>query len=517
MKGQEITSNWQQLARFNQIRALGMLFLLAGLPWSNTLMSLGTGLIFAGWLLGVFQKQLRWKNKQVALGLGLAVAFGMGAFYSPIFSPAFWSDYKVKLSLFLLITGMSDIRSLKPFTSFFLRWGLSAYLLVSLVGCMMLFQHAGSMSHTFREASPWISNVRMGILGLGYLGMLWIPMAQPVKLSAFWRWGIGIWIFIYLFILQAYTAIGIGCFLLTLWAIFNRNTPWAIRWGIPCLSLILFAGLYREWIWVQGAPKPPMESWPGFSPGGYPYKYDTTSVQKENGAYIWHQVCPAELQATWPQLSRRPLMAPLPNGTPLYFNLLRYLSSRHLPKDKFGLMQLSRPEIQAIENGVVNWLELQTPPWRFRLNQMLKSLDYYLQTGDPMQESMTIRLFLWKKTWDVWQTQFWKGHGPAEGWGKLSASLSAPGSRLKSAYHWMHPHHQWLSLGLHYGLLGLALAGIIWLAMGRILWNTPAFWWFSIFTLALFTEDVLETQAGVTQTAFFLTWLALNHIHGDRT
>lgn len=517
MTGHAFKLVWQALARFDQIRALGIFAILAGLPWSNTLMSVGTGLVFGGWCLGVFQGALSWKKPQVALGISLALAFGMGAAYHPTSSLPFWNDYNVKISLFLLLIGLSEGQNLRSLHPIFFRGGLLAYLLVSLAGSILFFQHAGPSALHFREASPWISNVRMGILGLGYLGMLWLPAAQITRVSATWRWGTGLWILGYLFLLQAYTALGIGGLLFTFWAIFNRNSPIWVRWGLPALSLVAVFGIYKEWTWVQGKPKPPVESWPGFSAGGFPYKYDTTSVQKENGAYIWHQVCPGELQSTWPTLSQHPLMEPLPNGHPLYLNLLRYLSSRHLPKDQFGLTQLSPDEIRAIENGTVNWLELQTPPWRFRLNQMLKSLDYFILTGDPMQESLTIRLFLWKKTWETWQTRFWLGHGPTDGWNQLAQSLKTPESRLKPSFHWMHPHHQWLSIGLHYGVLGVLLGLSLWAWVGWSCWRTPAFWWFSIFSLALFTEDMLETQAGVTQLAFFLTWLVFIPPHGKRT
>lgn len=491
----------------DRLRLAGLFFLITGLPCSNSLMSLGTGLAFTGFVVGLVTQKWSISLKNTWPGIGLLLLFSLNAFYPGTHEK--WNmlagDLKVKLPLFLMPFVFVNFHSIKPFFRNLLCWGLLAYVITSLHGTFQyLFLQNDFLS--FRTASPFISNVRMGILGMGYLlTYRFSPELRP----KFSKWLILclVWIVIYLIILQSYTAFVIGGILWLLLSL--KQIKKSTRPGRMFLLIIGMAGLVawlgiKEYRFATYAVDEPAENWPAFSPGGYPYKYDTLSVVKENGNYIHRYVCPAELYKYWPERSELPLSGTAENGQSLYLNLLRYMSSRGLRKDREGLMQLSDAEIRAIEKGTVNWLELEKPPLRFRLNQMFKAIDFYIHTRNPMEESLTVRLDIWRHGLYVWKQRFLTGFGIEGARKELEAAYARPESKLAEKFHWLHPHNQYLTISTQLGTVGLLLFLLIWLYIGHQCRGTDALIWFVLFSLAMQNEDLLETQAGVTQVAFFL-------------
>jgi O-antigen ligase len=89
---------------------------------------------------------------------------------------------------------------------------------------------------------------------------------------------------------------------------------------------------------------------------------------------------------------------------------------------------------------------------------------------------------------------------------QLAHHLKHMGSPLQGTYSNLNPHNQWLFLALSAGIPFLLLWLSLWFFPVLFLKNSlNSFFvfFFAMISLAMCTEDVLDTQAGVFQVVFF--------------
>lgn len=463
-----------------------------GLPTSNTLMSVGLalGLFFS--LAYALRSGIRRPDLAYTLLPALFVLMAM-AVLPALPDAAALRELRLKIPFLLL-----------PLAWFWLkpqRSDLRLWLWLTAIGCFLSFL-AGSF-HSFqlwpqvqpRHFSPYISNVRMGTLllfcslGFFYLDSGW----RPYVFLAF--------SILYLLFLQAMTALMLGAILLPV--LFSPRVR--IISAFALLLSIFTLGFYTRKTYLPG-PEP--EFYPKFSSEGHPYQYDFNDPSIENGNYVFRYVCPYELRREWPRRSQIPIDSNHALDYPIYPTLIRYLSSRGLRKDAEGMKALSDQEIKAVESGVANCLELETPAIRARWHELIRDMHYYLKTGNPNHKSLPIRLELWKGAIELLKKEPLVGLGIDSLRPALKKQLQASDSLLNDHYSSLNPHNQWLFLAM--------IAGIPYLVIWLLFWIAPLFWkafrssryflfYFCAMSLAMFTEDVLDTQAGVAQFVWF--WL----------
>jgi len=483
---------WTNPKNLRQAGVLSLGLLALGLSTSHTLMSVGLalGLVFA--LAFALRVGIQRPNLVHSLLPTLFVLMAMAALPA-LPDTAALRELRLKIPFLLL-----------PLAWFWLkpqRTDLRLWLWTTALGCILAFLVG---SFRFFEVwpqveprlfSPFISNVRMGtLLVLCSLGFFYLDRGwRPYVFLAF--------AVLYLLFLQAMTALLLSAFLLPI--LFPPRVR--IASALALLACILGLGFYTYNAYM---PEPEPEFYPMFSAEGHPYKYDFNDPSIENGHYVFRYVCPYELRREWAKRSPLHIDSNHAQAYPIYPTLLRYLSSRGLRKDAAGLRALDDHEINAIESGVANCLELETPAIRARWHELVRDLHYYVKTGNPNHKSLPIRIELWKGATQLLWAHPWFGLGIDSLRPALKNQLQQSNSPLNEHYGSLNPHNQWLFFGL--------TAGIPYLAIWFFLWIAPLFWssfrnapyflfYFGLMTLALCTEDGLDTQAGVAQFVWF--WL----------
>lgn len=483
---------WANPTNLRRYGVFGLGAMALGLPVSHTLMSVGLalGLIFA---------------------LAYALRFG---FQRPNFPEYLLPVLFVLMAIAVLpaLPNEAALRELRlkiPFLLLPLAWfwlrpqrsDLRFWLWLTAFGCMLAFLVGAFRFYELwpqvqpRLFSPFISNVRMGtLLVLCSLGFFYLDRGwRPYAFLAF--------AVLYLLFLQAMTALLLSAILLPL--LFSARIR--IFWALALLLCVFGLGFYTYKAYL---PDSEPEFYPMFSPEGHPYKYDFSDPSIENGHYVFRYVCPYELRREWAKRSQLSIDSNHALAYPVYPTLLRYLSSRGLRKDASGVRALSDHEVKAIESGVANCLELETPAIRARWHELVRDMHYYIKTGNPNHKSLPIRLELWKGASALLSARPWFGLGIDSLRPALKSQIQQSNSPLNAQYGSLNPHNQWLFFAL--------TAGIPFMGICLLLWTAPLFWakfrnapyflfYFGLMTLAMCTEDVLDTQAGVAQFVWF--WL----------
>jgi hypothetical protein len=189
----------------------------------------------------------------------------------------------------------------------------------------------------------------------------------------------------------------------------------------------------------------------------------------------------------------------------LRFTLMRFLSSKGLRKDSVGVWALSDSEIRSVENGIANVLYQNKSSIQARIHQSLWELHSSSLNGDPGGHSVAQRFVYWQTAMSIIKENRWFGVGT----GDVPKAFENQYEVLKSklAKEWrLRSHNQYLSFGVAFGV-----SGMLWFIFTLLyplarqikrkdfLYVSFAF----VSIISMFTEDTLETQAGVTFFALF--------------
>ena len=475
---------------FRHLGMLGLGMIALGLSTSHSLMSIGLGLACLG-LLGSGPAHLGYPNSEKWWLLPLLFCLTALPALMALPDPAALRELRLKLPLLLLPLAWYHLNP-KPKEIKVLLWGVAVGTLCAFTVGALKFSEAWPQVQA-RFFSPFISNVRMGILlTLTAAGLWWVDRS--------WRsWTFIAFSLIYLLFLQAITAILLSILLIPV-LLPTKGRLWAFA------LLLLGSSALGLWTWSMYQPDPEPEFYPLYTAQGHPYKYDFNDPSIENGKYVWRYVCPYELRKEWAKRSAIHIDSAHNLNYPIYPTLVRYLTSRGLRKDAQGISALSPLEIKAIESGVANWLELEKPPIRARLHELIRDMHYYSKTGNPNHKSLPIRIELWKGALNLLVQHPWLGIGIDSLRPQLAHHLKHMGSPLQGTYSNLNPHNQWLFLALSAGIPFLLLWLSLWFFPVLFLKNSlNSFFvfFFAMISLAMCTEDVLDTQAGVFQVVFF--------------
>ena len=146
-----------------------------------------------------------------------------------------------------------------------------------------------------------------------------------------------------------------------------------------------------------------------------------------------------------------------------------------------------------------------------RINAIIFEFDNYLKGGNPSGNSVTQRLEFWKAGKRVFQKNILFGCGTGDIDQAMATEYQLMNSPLDSK-HRLRCHNQYLTLAATLGVLGLSWF-IILVFFGFFYKKSRSNFLFLVFAiisaLSFFTEDTLETQAGISFYSFFLVFLLL--------
>jgi len=229
----------------------------------------------------------------------------------------------------------------------------------------------------------------------------------------------------------------------------------------------------------------------------------------ENGYYLGLYICEDEAEPAWNERSEIPFAGFDAKEQGIYGTLYRYVTSKGLRKDYHDIMTLTEDDIKNIENGITTSI-----PRKYGVTARVKEIIYevnsYREGNNPNGNSIIQRMYYLNAGLELFNQNFFLGTSKGDEMTAYHKLYSKNNSLLKEENQ-LRAHNQFLSFFVCFGLIGglVILIGIIqpFFAIKKHLY-TMAFMGFAL--LSFITDDVLDTQAGVTFFAFFYCFFLFN-------
>ncbi len=503
------------------IHYTGILLMIAGLPFSVFLMSLSQFFLAGNWILegGYKDKITRFTNNGPALLLsGIFMLNAISYLWSENSHEAL-KMLRINLPLFLfpfLVSGRAPL-STKVFGIFLRLFILSVFLSVVVCAVIGLPRWIDGTFADIREVSLFISHIRFSLLiDLALLLSLWLWFQPSVYLWSFERYAlplVALLLLLFLLILQSLNgifilaAVGLGWFLLTpsnaTSRKIKRTASWVLVSGMILLGYTLSASWHQYFTPAAIYSRPLSQK----TVLGNAYRHQLDLI--ENGHYVHAFVCESELRAQWQLKSKVNIDSLDQKGHPIYETLIRYLNSLGLPKDSVGIHSLKTTDIRNIENGMANFRYAGWFGLRMRFYQLMYEVSF-MRSGakNASGHSVMMKLEFWKTAFFLIKENPLLGYGIGDVPDSFKLYYKANNSWLHNKW-WMTAHNQYLYWAVSSGLVALVLYLLCFfgpLGYAYVRRNRPFMLYFSIAAIAMLTEDMLTTQAGVSFIAFFYSF-----------
>jgi len=537
---------------------VGIAIIIVFLPFSKYILSIGMWTVTGAWILervnltkflGFFEKgslfrkitlvfpytlmlwfesigrgfKLFYRNKPAMILASVYLLHILGLFVTSDFGYAI-KDLRTKAPMLILPLYFATSKAFgqSDFYRFLMIFVLNL-VVVTLANTWKLFNFDFI---DIRDISGHISHIILGLMIsmalfiAGYFLIRKKRMPIWIKSSAF---VVIIWFLIYLVISRSFT--GLSVFVITLLILliiytFRSRSLWLKAGCILSIVILVGSGsLYiksvvLDYYRVESVDFSTLEA---ISPKGNPYVHNLANKQTENGHYLWIYIQWDELREEWSKRSKIHFDSTDLKGQQVKFTLIRYLSSKGCRKDAGGIEQLTGKDIEAIERGTADVVNLNRLSLKGRIYELLMGYESYLETGDPTGSSLMQRLEFWKASWGI-ISEFWitgvgtgdMNHAFMEQYEKMNTKLATE--------QWWRSHNQYLSI-----LIGFGIIGLIWFLFSLIYpaWIKRGFGdyffltFFIIAMLSMLTEDTLESQAGVSFFYFFFTFFLFGRREQD--
>lgn len=360
-----------------------------------------------------------------------------------------------------------------------------------------------------RDISLFISHIRFSLcLDLAIVLSSYLILKANIS-----RWLkvilllIALWNIAYLFFAQTLTGI-IILFILGLffagYALFTSNTQHIrillLSIAVPCILIIAtYTGIITyKYFHVSDEEKDIATM---VTLAGNDYSFDLSSMV-ENGHLIGMYVCEKELESAWQQRSNVPYYE-------IKATLIRYLNSKGWRKDAQAVALLTDKDIVNIEHYMANVAYGQRFGLKRALYQTFFSLTLYYHSNEISNSSLLERNELWNAAAKAFQQHWVLGVGVGDHKAAIDEQLQIKNSKIADKPN-RGAHNQFLTFGLMSGFL-LIIYFVFSLfypfvkMKDKVTWVYTAF--FIILFCSMFTEDTLETAAGMTLFAFFNAFL----------
>lgn len=502
----------------------GLMFFAASLPLSKFTISLAQFIIAGNWVLeGNFKNkwELIKQNKVALLLMSLYAIHIIGLWNTSNFDYAL-HDLKTKVPIlvfpFLMATSKAIDRK-QVNQILFLLW--TATLVSTLISLAIYLGITGREITDIRQISPLISHIRLALLvcvaitiaAYFYKNTAHLPWLKLSKNFMKWLLLLSIfWMFLFLIILESLTGLFIlllgflsFCFI----QIFSKKTSIAQKLSY---FILIVASLLLGYFSIYFSVKPLLvtkkvdfSTLPQQTINGQNYQHHINEKFTENGHLYGLYQCEPELRMSWNKRSKLPYDSLDDKLQIVNYTLMRYLTSKGLPKDSFGVWQLSQKDIQLIEQGVPNYLIPQMNPIESRAYQVYCEYQSFKEGYNSSGHSLTMRLHYWKAAVLIIKDHFFTGVGVGdvedafqEKYVEIDSPLELP---------WRHrAHNQYLTMMVAFGVFGVAYF-MFWLfapayfKKGKL--HPIYFAFLFILLISMLFEDTLETQAGLSFAVFF--------------
>jgi len=369
-----------------------------------------------------------------------------------------------------------------------------------------------------RDISPFVGSIRFG-LNVSFSFFILIYFIIYDKKIKTWQKivsaSISLWFIVFLVLLESVTSLTIILLISLAYLVYLLLKTSSLSLKIPIIILVIAIPtalvIYVRTVIIEASEPPAIEisSLDSFTPRGNAYRHDTVIRGVEDGKYVGIFLCEKELEESWNKRSKISYRSKTTSGHDVSETLIRYLTSKDLRKDADGVNTLSEWDIRMVENGVANVNYVKNPGLRVRILKILMGYEVYLKTGDPSGSSVMQRIEYSKGSLSLIKENFWTGVGTGDIEDSLYKQYREMKSGLKSEF-MFHAHNQYFAILITFGIVGF-----IWFVFALIypplklnrFTDYFVLTFFLIITLSMFSDDTLETQAGVTLSSFFYSFL----------
>ena len=529
----------------NQAYLLGLLMVAVGLTISPFLMGMSQFWLVLVWLVdGIVSKDFKnklsrfWQNKAAVLLVAFYLMHVVGLLWTSDFEYAL-KDLRVKLPILVMPFVLSSMGPLdrKRFDLVMLVYVLSVFI-ATMFSSVTYWRHD---YEDVREISHFISHIRfclnivfcIAIIGW-YMVKTKVPesfqkVEGPSKvrfpvpafstkfaINRYLQFFLLFWFVYQIYILESlsgYVILGVVVLVTAVYAFlqWKKSRVWHIAVGGGALAIMVAVTLLaihfvRPMLKVEPVDFAALEKKTAL---GNDYWHDTVYNPVEDGKYVGLYYCKKEMQEAWPQRSTLPFDGTTSNGENLEATLSRYLTSKDLRKDAQGVLALTDEDIRNIERGVANYNNWKHPGLHARLSSTLFEYNLYRRFNNPNGGSLSQRIEFTRASFHLIGQHPWFGVGTGDVPQAFAQTYDKIHSPLKEEYRF-RAHNQYLAIAVAFGLVGLAFFLFVlfypWFSSERQ--HTYLYMVFlCIMLLSMFPEDTLETQAGATLFAFFVSLL----------
>ena len=534
----------------NQAYLLGLLMVAVGLTLSPFLMGMSQFWLATVWLVDAFTPPFKgaggiktklsrfFHNKAAVLLVAFYLMHVVGLLWTSDFHYAM-KDLRVKLPILVMPFVLSSMEPLdrKRFDLVMLVYVISVFI-ATLFSSITYWRHD---YEDVREISHFISHIRfclnivfcIAIIGwyivktkvsensqrVGGSSKARFPVpafSTKIAINRYLQYFLLFWFIYQIYIfesLSGYVILGAIVLVTAVYAFlqWKKSRAWHIAVGATALVLLVVGILLaihfvRPMLKVEPVDFASLEKKTAL---GNDYWHDTVYNPVEDGKYVGLYYCRKELQEAWPQRSSLPLEGTTLNGEDLEATLSRYLTSKGLRKDAQGVMALTDEDINNIEQGVANYNNWKHPGIHARLSSTLFEYGLYRRFNNPNGGSLSQRLEYTRASFHIIGQHPWFGVGTGDVPQAFAQTYDEIHSPLKEEFRF-RAHNQYLAIAVAFGLVGLAFFLFVlfypWFSLKRN--HTYLYAVFlTIMLLSMFPEDTLETQAGATLFAFFVSFL----------
>ncbi len=481
---------------------------------SQLMMSIAEFLLLFNWIAeGNFKEKylLLKKNKAALVFLLLYLMHVVGLFYTHNFVFAI-DDLRIKLPLLALpvIFATTSPISRKVLINILLIH-VAATFIATMVGVFIFFT---TTVNDIRDISIIISHIRFALNICFAIFILIILTFNKNQFSVAVKIGFGLliaWFLYFLLFSESFTGIIIfiivSFFLILVYIL--KKTP--LMYKLIFLGFLIITGsilfVYLKNIYndyhnnIEVFDQKKLEY--NTKHGGV-YVHDVKSRITDNGHYTWMYVCDDELKPAWNKRSKINFDSTDKLHQPIRYTLIRYITSKGLRKDMDAVNGLSDKEVALIENGVANVDYIKKGSFYNRIKNTIWEYENYKISGYSRGQSIMQRIELWHNSLLLIKNYLLFGVGTGDPADVFAASLWVQNSCLQNSE--LRSHNQYLTFTIAFGIIGLIIFFISLLYPPFKLHKFSDFLYLSFFLIAflsMFTEDTLETQAGVTFFAYF--------------
>jgi hypothetical protein len=485
--------------RKNSLAVTIVLFIPVGLTW-----------IFKS-IFRKFKEFFRLDNSPAWIFASIYLFHLLGLFFTTDFNYAF-RDLRIKLPIFLMPLILSTTLLIDRKSFRFLMYVFTAAVFTGTL-ISTYFYLTGNFTDP-RDLSRFISHIRFSLL----IDMaIFILAYMTIKKSDIPKWPravmgiIAIWMVAFLFISAFMT--GLLIFFITMAILIfyiilvKKGLILKIITVAGVLIIFIFAVSFSWKIWrdVNHVNPVDLKNLDRTTKLGNPYWNDITSPQVENGNYVWIYLCTDELREAWNRRSRYDFDGTDKAGQKIQYTLIRFLTSKGYRKDAEGVSKLTNQEVALVEDGIANIVYSRKSNLYVRVYKIFWEYDRYKDTHDASGHSVMQRFEYWKASLAIIRANFLTGVGTGDLETAFQEEYDKSGSSLDKEFRW-RSHNQFLAIFATFGIFG-----IVWFLFALIfpaarLSKFHDYYYLSFFIiiiLSMFTEDTMETQAGVTVFAFF--------------